>query len=599
MKPGQAVTHHHNGGRHLGHLGLTDHFQWAFTQSDDRGRRVTEIELPQLSTNWKEFLDDGTLEIGHSPSPWATKAETTKHLPTLAEPLTRGTLRSGTHFRGHARHVSAKGLTRKHPQFLWQSMRMPKDSPDHKIWLDSYAEEYNGLNALDTYDVIDEPTYLRMAAEHGVEAIPTMCIHTVKPDAQGKPERAKSRTVVLGNEEQRYWEKNDVFAPVIQKAMVRSLVACGLSLRRTTKQCDAKNAFCHPTLPDDEVCIVKPPKGCPFSAPNTYWKLKKTLYGLRRSPRHWYTTFTGVLEEIGLKKCPHDPCLFVGNTPDGGTIIFGTYVDDCAYFGTTDASEQWFAKELGKRLKIEFMGALSYYLGVHYTWGRTSDGRLTVHMAQPGHVHKMLEQHGLGDPDSFHPVKTPFRSGLVIDSVERDGLPPEAKPALVKKFQSLVGGFNWLSTSTRPDVTAVTSLLASHLHNPSHGHVDAAMHVLRYLKGTPNWGLRFTQPPADRRGQFDPEDCLTGVVAWPAKGEPMPALGSFDRLDEFTDSNWGPQDASHPKPEQTVRDEDMKSLLGNLATFMGGPIDWKAVRERHISPSICESEIKAMSEGHK
>ncbi len=32
---------------------------------------------------------------------------------------------------------------------------------------------------------------------------------------------------------------------------------------------------------------------------------------------------------------------------------------------------------------------------------------------------------------------------------------------------------------------------------------------------------------------------------------------------------------------------------------MGGPIDWRAVRETRISPSVCESEIKAMSEGHK
>ena len=67
MKPGQAVTHHHSGGRNLGHLDLTDNFQWAFTQHDDRGRRVTEIELPQLSTNWKHFLDNDILEIGELP----------------------------------------------------------------------------------------------------------------------------------------------------------------------------------------------------------------------------------------------------------------------------------------------------------------------------------------------------------------------------------------------------------------------------------------------------------------------------------------------------------------------------------------------------
>ena len=70
--------------------------------------------------------------------------------------------------------------------------------------------------------------------------------------------------------------------------------------------------------------------------------------------------------EIGLSKCSHDPCVFKGKSPTGGTIFFGTYVDDWAYFGTDDAMECWFEKEFGSRLKIDFMGDLSYNLGVHY-----------------------------------------------------------------------------------------------------------------------------------------------------------------------------------------------------------------------------------------
>ena len=68
---------------------------------------------------------------------------------------------------------------------------------------------------------------------------------------------------------------------------------------RMLKQGDCKNAFCQPELPDNEITIVRPPKGCPRSRPGTYWKLKKTLYGLSRSPRHWYDTFSGMLKEIG------------------------------------------------------------------------------------------------------------------------------------------------------------------------------------------------------------------------------------------------------------------------------------------------------------
>jgi hypothetical protein len=130
LKPGQPVTHHIHGQRHLGHLHLTDNFCWAFTQYDKTGRRVLEIELPNLARNWKEFLDTGELEVGHSPSPWVQHGSAspliTKHTPTLAAPLSRGVLRSGTRFRGHAHHVSARGLTQPTPQFLWQSMKFPK-----------------------------------------------------------------------------------------------------------------------------------------------------------------------------------------------------------------------------------------------------------------------------------------------------------------------------------------------------------------------------------------------------------------------------------------------------------------------------------------
>ena len=127
LKVGQALTYHHNGQRMLGHLNLSDNFQWCFTQHDDHGRRVTEIELPNLSVRWKDFLDDGVVCIGHLAAPTGESPATgsgSKHTPTQAQAVQRGTLRSGRHFRGHARHVSAKGLTLPAPQFLWQAMKL-------------------------------------------------------------------------------------------------------------------------------------------------------------------------------------------------------------------------------------------------------------------------------------------------------------------------------------------------------------------------------------------------------------------------------------------------------------------------------------------
>ena len=46
------------------------------------------------------------------------------------------------------------------------------------------------------------------------------------------------------------------------------------------------------------------------------WLLKKTLYGLRRSPRHWCNKFTSILEDMGLAPSVHDPCVYRGVCTD-------------------------------------------------------------------------------------------------------------------------------------------------------------------------------------------------------------------------------------------------------------------------------------------
>jgi hypothetical protein len=67
------------------------------------------------------------------------------------------------------------------------------------------------------------------------------------------------------------------------------------------------------THPENEVVVVRPPPGCPTSAPGTYWRLNKTLCGLRWSPRHWYALVKRVFGETGLFPCQHAPCLFTGS----------------------------------------------------------------------------------------------------------------------------------------------------------------------------------------------------------------------------------------------------------------------------------------------
>jgi hypothetical protein len=120
-------------------------------------------------------------------------------------------------------------------------------------------------------------------------------VHVYCKKTNGIPTRAKRRIVVLGNLDPRLWSKSNCFSPIVSIPMVCLLTSLAVHNKCTLKQGGCKFAFIQVTLPSDELTIVKPPVGCPFSGPRTYWHLKKSLYGLCRAPRHWFKLFSDIL----------------------------------------------------------------------------------------------------------------------------------------------------------------------------------------------------------------------------------------------------------------------------------------------------------------
>ncbi len=115
-----------------------------------------------------------------------------------------------------------------------------------------------------------------------------MCVLTIKKDKQLMPLWAKSRIIVLENQEDRDWSKSERFAPVLRFDSLRFFVSLAVQCRRGLKQGNCKNAFCQRILLPEEITIVRPPWGDPDAPKDEYWLLQKTLYGLHCSPWHWY-----------------------------------------------------------------------------------------------------------------------------------------------------------------------------------------------------------------------------------------------------------------------------------------------------------------------
>jgi hypothetical protein len=238
-------------------------------------------------------------------------------------------------------------------------------------------------------------------------------------------------------------------------------VAKAVRAKRTLQQGDCKNAFCNAKLPDDELTVVMPPQGDPANEKDEFWLLKKTLYGLRRSPHHWYNMFTTMLKNIGLTPSPHDLCLFSGivQSADISTdvpashrkrIHVGIYVDDFVFFSEDPREEDLFKQAMSNcTVPIDWMGTVSYFLGTAFDWQRHTDGHLSVLLLQSAFVEYSAHRFSV-DRCSQVPNTTPYRSGMPIDSIPPPAANDPDQKRRTKCYQAVVGCINWLATCTVP-----------------------------------------------------------------------------------------------------------------------------------------------------
>ena len=137
---------------------------------------------------------------------------------------------------------------------------------------------------------------------------------------------------------------------------------------------------------------------------------------------------------------------------------------------------------------MEFNGPLDYFLGINFDCKQTPDGEVSILVTQEAFVDQLLTMTNLHDP-SVNPVTTPYRSGFPVDSIPVSSKTNPNQDKRTKQMQSIIGCLNWLSISTRPDISTIKIMLAKYCSNPTQQHLDHAKYVIRYLKGTRTKGL--------------------------------------------------------------------------------------------------------------
>ncbi|KAK9104981.1 hypothetical protein Scep_021825 [Stephania cephalantha] len=127
-------------------------------------------------------------------------------------------------------------------------------------------------------------------------------------------------------------------------------------------------------------------------------KLKKSIYGLKQSPRAWFERFTRTVKQCGYTQAHSDHTMFYKHN-HGKIAILIVYVDDIVMTGDDIVELESLKNFLSNQFEVKDLGQLKYFLGMEVA--RSSKG---IVISQRKYVLDLLKETGLL---GCKPVATP------------------------------------------------------------------------------------------------------------------------------------------------------------------------------------------------
>ncbi|KAK8936281.1 hypothetical protein KSP39_PZI013961 [Platanthera zijinensis] len=394
------------------------------------------------------------------------------------------------------------------------------------IWCKAMEEEMEAIEKNRTWELVHKPVNKNI--------IGLKWVYKVKYNEEGEVTRYKARIVAKGYTQREGIDFTETFAPVVRMESIRALIAVAAQEKLPIHQLDVKSAFLNGEI-EEEVYVCQPEGFVKPGEEEKVYRLKKALYGLKQAPRAWNHKIDSFLTLNGYIRSLNEPSLYTKIFEKNHFLFLCLYVDDLICIGSTPERVQSFKETMQKEYEMSDLGEMRYFLGLQI---KQSSGRIFLN--QEKYIEKILEKYNMTD---CNPVTTPMTTGTRLRKED------QAKPVSIEDYRSLVGSLVYL-TNTRPDIENAVSILSRFMTQPSSEHLTAAKRVLRYLKGTKNFGLTY-------------------------KEEEEPALIGY------TDSDWG-GDA-----------DDRRSTSGYIFMLGSNLISWSSRKQKIVALSSAEAEYVA------
>ncbi len=398
------------------------------------------------------------------------------------------------------------------------------NSSESEYWREACNNEMSSMLKNKVFEEVPETRDLKV--------ISSKWVFKRKRNAAGAVTRHKARLVAQGYVQRYnvdYWE---TYAPTVAATTLRTfLTVCKLK-KLKINQVDVTTAFLYGDI-DGEI-YLRPPTA--YSTPGQVWRLRKSIYGLKQSPKCWSYKLNTILEKQGFHPTKSDRCLFVRGDSTTGQAYILVYVDDCLIAAQTDEELTNIKKELMKDFEIQDLGQLGMFIGVEFK----EAGESILAASQSRYIDELAERFNVTEAH-------PLTNLPVVNPQELENEPiDETIP-----YRSIVGGLLYISSMTRPDISAAVSYLSRYLDKPSRKAWKQAKQVLNYLRNTKHRPLLL--------GELDQSSLVT-----------------------YADANFAPAG-------------DRKSQSGAVFQLAGSTVGWLSKKQKTVSTSTTEAEYIALS----
>ncbi|KAL0388509.1 UNVERIFIED_CONTAM: Retrovirus-related Pol polyprotein from transposon RE2 [Sesamum radiatum] len=395
----------------------------------------------------------------------------------------------------------------------------------HKVWVQAMEEEIKMIEKNNTWELTDRPK--------DKEVIGVKWIYKTKLNADGSIQKHKARLVAKGYSQLPGIDYTETFAPVARLDTIRALIAIAANKKWKIYQMDVKSAFLNGYI-DEEIYVEQPQGFIAKGSEEKVLRLKKALYGLKQAPRAWYSRIDKYFMDRGFRRSLSEPTLYI-KSQGNDTLIVSLYVDDLIYTGNNEKMIQVFKEDMMKTFEMSDLGLMHFFLGIEIN--QEKEG---IFICQWKYTETLLKKFKM---ESCKTVTTPLVTGEKYQ--KEDG----SQKVDGSMYRSLIGSLLYL-TATRPDIMFATCLLSRFMQSPSQVHYAAAKRILRYLRGTKDFGI------------------------WYKSTNDAKLVG-------YTDSDWA----------GSV--DDMKSTSGYTFSLGSGIFSWASKKQATVAQSSTEAEYIA------